>query len=198
LADFDFDAAPGVDKKLIDELATCRYLDTATNVLLIGPPGVGKTLFAVGRGRAAAGSRLLHPLHHRRRPAARAPPSKYAGPPPCASSPAPALLVIDELGYLPLPARPPPPCSRSSPSATSKPHRADHQPWRRVRGEILGDTTVAAAMLDRLLHHCVVLNLTVTPTDSSTTTPANDTLRQTTTGTRPAATVTTHSGWEFR
>ena len=43
LADFDFDAAPGVDKKLIDELATCHYLDTATNVLLIGPPGVGKT-----------------------------------------------------------------------------------------------------------------------------------------------------------
>ena len=43
LADFDFDAAPGVDRKLIDELATCRYLDTATNVLLIGPPGVGKT-----------------------------------------------------------------------------------------------------------------------------------------------------------
>ena len=54
LADFDFDAAPGVDKKLIDELATGRYLDTATNVLLIGPPGVGKTHLAVGLGRAAA------------------------------------------------------------------------------------------------------------------------------------------------
>ncbi len=54
LADFDFDAAPGVDRKLIDELATCRYLDTATNVLLIGPPGVGKTHLAVGLGRAAA------------------------------------------------------------------------------------------------------------------------------------------------
>lgn len=38
LADFDFDAAPGVDPKLIDELATCRYLESATNVLLIGPP----------------------------------------------------------------------------------------------------------------------------------------------------------------
>lgn len=43
LADFDYDAAPGVDRKLIDELATCRYLESATNVLLIGPPGVGKT-----------------------------------------------------------------------------------------------------------------------------------------------------------
>ena len=54
LADFDFDAAPGIDRKIIDELATCRYLDTATNVLLIGPPGVGKTHLAVGLGRAAA------------------------------------------------------------------------------------------------------------------------------------------------
>ncbi|MCB9415680.1 MAG: ATP-binding protein, partial [Actinobacteria bacterium] len=43
LADFDFDAAPGIDRKLVDELATCRYLESATNVLLIGPPGVGKT-----------------------------------------------------------------------------------------------------------------------------------------------------------
>lgn len=41
--DFDFDAAAGVDPALIRELATCRYLDSATNVLLIGPPGVGKT-----------------------------------------------------------------------------------------------------------------------------------------------------------
>ena len=48
LADFDFDAAPGLDPKLINELATCRYLETATNVLLIGPPviaglGLGPT-----------------------------------------------------------------------------------------------------------------------------------------------------------
>ena len=43
LADFDYDAAPGIERKLIDELATCRYLESATNVLLIGPPGCGKT-----------------------------------------------------------------------------------------------------------------------------------------------------------
>ena len=40
---FDYDAAPGLDRALINELATCRYLQTATNVLLIGPPGTGKT-----------------------------------------------------------------------------------------------------------------------------------------------------------
>jgi len=42
LADFDVDAAAGFDRNLIDELGTCRYLDSATNILLIGPPGTGK------------------------------------------------------------------------------------------------------------------------------------------------------------
>jgi DNA replication protein DnaC len=41
LEDFDYDAQPGVDRKLITDLASCRYLATATNVLLIGPPGLG-------------------------------------------------------------------------------------------------------------------------------------------------------------
>ena len=38
---FDVDAAAGIDRKLIDELATCRYLQSATNILLVGPPGTG-------------------------------------------------------------------------------------------------------------------------------------------------------------
>jgi DNA replication protein DnaC len=41
LEDFDYDAAPAVDPKLIAELATCRYLENATNILLIGPPSHG-------------------------------------------------------------------------------------------------------------------------------------------------------------
>ena len=41
LADFDVDAAAGIDRKLIEELGTCRYLESATNILLIGPPGAG-------------------------------------------------------------------------------------------------------------------------------------------------------------
>jgi DNA replication protein DnaC len=60
LADFDFSAQPSVDKKLIDELGTLRFMEDATNVLLIGPPGVGKTMVAVGLGHAAvaAGMRV--------------------------------------------------------------------------------------------------------------------------------------------
>jgi len=41
LEGFDVDAAAGVDRKLIAELATCRYLESATNILLVGPPGAG-------------------------------------------------------------------------------------------------------------------------------------------------------------
>ena len=61
LSDFDFSAQPSVDKKMIDELATLRFVEDATNVLLIGPPGVGKTMLAVGLGHAAvaAGMRTM-------------------------------------------------------------------------------------------------------------------------------------------
>lgn len=53
LSDFDFDAQPSVDRKLVAELGSLRFLEDATNVLLIGPPGVGKTMLAVGLGWAA-------------------------------------------------------------------------------------------------------------------------------------------------
>ena len=74
--DFDFDAAAGVDRKLIDELATCRYLESATNVLLVGPTGHRQD--AAG-GRARTGRRprrLPHLLHHRRRPGGPLPPRR--------------------------------------------------------------------------------------------------------------------------
>lgn len=48
LEDFDYDAAAGIDRKLIDELATCRYLETATNVLLIGLPGSARRICRSG------------------------------------------------------------------------------------------------------------------------------------------------------
>ncbi len=62
LEQFDFDAQPALDRRLVDELATLRFIEERANVLAIGPPGVGKTMLAIALGLKAvhAGYRVYY------------------------------------------------------------------------------------------------------------------------------------------
>lgn len=163
ISDYDFSAQPGIDPALVDELASLRFLDEAANVLFIGPPGVGKTMLAIGLARAAAeaGHRVYFTtaddLAARCAKATRE--GRWAT---CMRFFAgPRLLVIDELGYR----------TRLDEAAAAALFQVVSNRYLKSSiiltahvgvaswADRLGDPMLAAALLDRLLHKGIVVGI---------------------------------------
>ena len=162
LDEFDFDFQPSINKKEILDLATLRFIEEKKNILFMGSPGVGKTHLATALGIEAAKKRnsvyfiscndlitnLSNAFKENRLESKIKFYCKYK------------LLIIDEIGYLPITkdeanmffqliAK------RYENKSTIITTNQQFSKW----GEVFGDTIIASAIIDRLVHHSIIINI---------------------------------------
>lgn len=162
LQQFDFAFQPSIRREQIESLHELAFIKRKENVIFLGPPGVGKTHLAISLAIAAAESGrrvyygtlvgLIESLEAARAAGQLARRLRVLS--------HPALLIVDEIGYLPV--------GRDGAVLFFQliNHRYEHastvltsnkgfEEW----GTILGDEVMAAALIDRLMHHCHVVNI---------------------------------------
>jgi DNA replication protein DnaC len=162
IEDFDFSFQPSVDKRIINDCSTCQFITARRNIVLIGNPGTGKTHLAIGIAMKALSkgykilftsvAQMLHQLNF-----GRADNSYYQK---LDDYLKPDLLILDELGFKKLPGYSADDFfeiiarryeTGSLIITTNKPF----DKW----GDIFTDNTMASAILDRVVHHSVVIQI---------------------------------------
>jgi DNA replication protein DnaC len=161
--EFDFEFQPTIDRRLVDDLATLRFMADGRPILFLGQPGCGKTHLAVAiatlaveagdRGYFTNAEEMVANIGQAAREGNLT--SKLK------TYTAPSILVIDDVGLLPM--------DRAAASAFyqvvnqryEKKHSTIVTTNRSLPdwGKIFGDTVVASAILDRLMHNAVVFNI---------------------------------------